>query len=109
MATERIFEPGIISSKIDMQGMTAEGGATVTIEINTSKICRNGQQEIKDKENVSYKYYRTMKYRQPVRVTPQLRRVHRHRRGVDVFGRFHHYTPIVHQQAALNKAWNQRP
>lgn len=76
VATERLFEPGIISSKIDMQGMTrTEGGATVTIEIQyfESSAPEDAQQEIKDKEgNVSYKYYRTMKYRQPVRFTLQL-------------------------------------
>lgn len=74
--TERVFEPGIISSKIDMQGMTrTEDGATVTIEIQyfEGSAPEDAQQEIKDKEgNVSYKYYRTMKYRQPVRFTVQL-------------------------------------
>ena len=76
VATERLFEPGIISSKIDMQGMTrTEGGATVTIEIQffEASAPEDAQQEIKDKEgNVSYKYYRTMKYRQPLRYTVQL-------------------------------------
>ena len=76
VANERLFEPGIISSKIDMQGMTrTEGGATVTIEIQffEASAPEDAQQEIKDKEgNVSYKYYRTMKYRQPLRYTVQL-------------------------------------
>lgn len=74
--TERVFEPGIISSKIEMQGMTrTEDGATVTIEIQyfEGSAPEDGKQEIKDKEgNVSFKYYRTMKYRQPLRFTVQL-------------------------------------
>ena len=113
VATERIFEPGIISSKIDMQGMTrTEGGATVTIEIQyfEGSAPEDGQQEIKDKEgNVSYKYYRTMKYRQPVRVTLQLPD------GSIAIDEiltssedFTTYTSDKYtSKSALNKAWNQ--
>ena len=111
--TERVFEPGIISSKIDMQGMTrTEDGATVTIEIQyfEGSAPEDGQQEIKDKEgNVSYKYYRTMKYRQPLRYTVQLPD------GSIVVDEvltssedFTTYTSDKYtSKSALNKAWNQ--
>ena len=111
--TERVFEPGIISSKIDMQGMTrTEDGATVTIEIQyfEGSAPEDAQQEIKDKEgNVSYKYYRTMKYRQPVRFTVQLPD------GSIVIDEvltssedFTTYTSDKYtSKSALNKAWNQ--
>ena len=111
--TERLFEPGIISSKIDMQGMTrTEGGATVTIEIQyfEGSAPEDGQQEIKDKEgNVSYKYYRTMKYRQPLRYTLQLPD------GSVIVDEvltssedFTTYTSDKYtSKSALNKAWNQ--
>ena len=113
VATERIFEPGIISSKIDMQGMTrTESGATLTIEIQyfEGSAPEDGQQEIKDKEgNVSYKYYRSMKYRQPVRFTLQLPD------GSIVIDEvltasedFTTYTSDKYtSKSALNKAWNQ--
>ena len=65
VATERIFEPGIISSKIDMQGMTRiEGGAVVTIEILNYEASDpvEGRRESRDKEgNVLYKSYLAMK------------------------------------------------
>ena len=111
--TERVFEPGIISSKIDMQGMTrTEDGATVTIEIQyfEGSAPEDAQQEIKDKEgNVSYKYYRTMKYRQPVRFTVQLPD------GSIVIDEvltssedFTTYTSDKYtSKSAMNKAWNQ--
>ena len=111
--TERVFEPGIISSKIDMQGMTrTEDGATVTIEIQyfEGSAPEDVQQEIKDKEgNVSYKYYRTMKYRQPIRFTVQLPD------GSIVIDEvltssedFTTYTSDKYtSKSALNKAWNQ--
>ena len=113
VATERIFEPGIISSKIDMQGMTrTEGGATVTIEIQyfEGSAPEDGQQEIKDKEgNVSYKYYRTMKYRQPVRVTLQLPDGSIAIDEVLTSSEdFTTYTSDKYtSKSALNKAWNQ--
>ena len=113
VATERIFEPGIISSKIDMQGMTrTEGGATVTIEIQyfEGSAPEDGQQEIKDKEgNVSYKYYRTMKYRQPVRVTLQLSDGSIAIDEVLTSSEdFTTYTSDKYtSKSALNKAWNQ--
>ncbi len=113
VATERIFEPGIISSKIDMQGMTrTEGGATVTIEIQyfERSAPEDGQQEIKDKEgNVSYKYYRTMKYRQPVRVTLQLPDGSIAIDEVLTSSEdFTTYTSDKYtSKSALNKAWNQ--
>ena len=41
---------------------------TIEIQYFEGSAPEDAQQEIKDKEgNVSYKYYRTMKYRQPVR------------------------------------------
>lgn len=113
VATERIFEPGIISSKIDMQGMTrTESGATLTIEIEyfEGSAPEDGQQEIKDKEgNISYKYYRSMKYRQPVRFTLQLPD------GSIVIDEvlnssedFTTYTSDKYtSKSALNKAWSQ--
>lgn len=113
VAMERIFEPGIISSKIDMQGMTrTEGGATVTIEIQyfEGSAPEDGQQEIKDKEgNVSYKYYRTMKYRQPVRVTLQLPDGSIAIDEVLTSSEdFTTYTSDKYtSKSALNKAWNQ--
>lgn len=113
VATERIFEPGIISSKIDMQGMTrTEGGATVTIEIQyfEGSAPEDGQQEIKDKEgNVSYKYYRSMKYRQPVRVTLQLPDGSIAIDEVLTSSEdFTTYTSDKYtSKSALNKAWNQ--
>ncbi len=113
VATERIFEPGIISSKIDMQGMTrTEGGATVTIEIQyfEGSAPEDAQQEIKDKEgNVSYKYYRTMKYRQPVRVTLQLPDGSIAIDEVLTSSEdFTTYTSDKYtSKSALNKAWNQ--
>ena len=113
VATERIFEPGIISSKMDMQGMTrTEGGATVTIEIQyfEGSAPEDGQQEIKDKEgNVSYKYYRSMKYRQPVRVTLQLPDGSIAIDEVLTSSEdFTTYTSDKYtSKSALNKAWNQ--
>ena len=110
---ERLFEPGIISSKVDLQGMTrTEGGATVTIEIQyfEGSSPEDAQQEIKDKEgNVSYKYYRTMKYRQPVRYTMQLPD------GSVVIDEVltssedftTHTSNKYTSKSALNKAWNQ--
>ena len=110
---ERLFEPGIISSKIDMQGMTrTDDGAIVTIEIQyfEGSAPEDSQQEIKDKEgNVSYKYYRTMKYRQPVRFTVQLPD------GSIVIDEvltssedFTTYTSNKYtSKSALNKGWNQ--
>ena len=112
VATERLFEPGIISSKIDMQGMTrTEGGATVTIEIQyfESSAPEDAQQEIKDKEgNVSYKYYRTMKYRQPVRFTLQLPDgsivIDEVLTSSDNFTT--HTSDKYTSKSALNKSWN---
>jgi len=113
VATERIFETGIIGSKIDMQGLTrTSDGATVTIEIQyfEGSAPEEGKQEIKDKEgNVSYKYYRTMKYRQPLRYTLQLPD------GSVVVDEvlassedFTTYTSDKYtSQSQLNKAWNQ--
>ncbi len=113
VATERLFEPGIISSKIDMQGMTrTEGGATVTIEIQffEASAPEDAQQEIKDKEgNVSYKYYRTMKYRQPLRYTVQLPDgsviVDEVLTSSEDFKT--HTSNKYTTKSALNKAWNQ--
>lgn len=113
VATERLFEPGIISSKIDMQGMTrTEGGATVTIEIQffEASAPEDAQQEIKDKEgNVSYKYYRTMKYRQPLRYTVQLPDgsviVDEVLTSSEDFKT--HMSNKYTSKSALNKAWNQ--
>lgn len=110
---ERLFEPGIISSKVDLQGMTrTEGGATVTIEIQyfEGSSPEDGQQEIKDKEgNVSYKYYRTMKYRQPVRYTMQLPDgsvvVDEVLTSSEDFTT--HMSNKYTSKSALNKAWNQ--
>ena len=113
VATERIFETGIIGSKIDMQGLTrTSDGATVTIEIQyfEGSAPEEGKQEIKDKEgNVSYKYYRTMKYSQPLRYTLQLPD------GSVVVDEvlassedFTTYTSDKYtSQSQLNKAWNQ--
>ncbi len=111
--TERVFEPGIISSKIDMQGMTrTEDGATVTIEIQyfEGSAPEDAQQEIKDKEgNVSYKYYRTMKYRQPVRFTVQLPDGSIAIDEVLTSSEdFTTYTSDKYtSKSAMNKAWNQ--
>ena len=112
VATERVFEPGIIGSKIDMQGMTrTEDGATVTIEIQyfEGSAPEEGKKEIKDKEgNVTFKYYRTMKYRQPIRYMVQLPD------GSIVVDEvltssedFTTYTSEKYtSKSALNKAWN---
>lgn len=112
VATERVFEPGIIGSKIDMQGMTrTEDGATVTIEIQyfEGSAPEEGKKEIKDKEgNVTFKYYRTMKYRQPIRYMVQLPD------GSIVVDEvltssedFTTYTSKKYtSKSALNKAWN---
>ena len=113
VANERLFEPGIISSKIDMQGMTrTEGGATVTIEIQffEASAPEDAKQEIKDKEgNVSYKYYRTMKYRQPLRYTVQLPDgsviVDEVLTSSEDFTT--HTSNKYTTKSALNKAWNQ--
>jgi len=113
VATERLFEPGIISSKIDMQGMTrTEGGATVTIEIQffEGSAPEDAKQEIKDKEGkVSYKYYRTMKYRQPLRYTVELPDgsviVDEVLTSSEEFTT--HTTDKYTTKSALNKAWNQ--
>ena len=51
---EFIFEAGVVSSKIDMQGMNKnEGGAIVTIDIQSyeSTSPEDGKQELKDKED----------------------------------------------------------
>ena len=112
VATERVFEPGIIGSKIDMQGMTrTEDGATVTIEIQyfEGSAPEEGKKEIKDREgNVTFKYYRTMKYRQPIRYMVQLPD------GSIVVDEvltssedFTTYTSEKYtSKSALNKAWN---
>ena len=113
VANERLFEPGIISSKIDMQGMTrTEGGAMVTIEIQffEASAPEDAKQEIKDKEgNVSYKYYRTMKYRQPLRYTVQLPDgsviVDEVLTSSEDFTT--HTSNKYTTKSALNKAWNQ--
>ena len=113
VATERIFEPGIISSKIDMQGMTRiEGGAVVTIEILNYEASDpvEGRRESRDKEgNVLYKYYLAMKYRQPIRFTLELPD------GSIVIDEmltssedFTNYTSDNYtSKSALNKAWDQ--
>ncbi|MAI23447.1 MAG: hypothetical protein CL828_05255 [Crocinitomicaceae bacterium] len=112
VATERVFERGIIGSKVDMQGMTrTEDGATVTIEIQyfEGSAPEEGKKEIKDKEgNVTFKYYRTMKYRQPIRYMVQLPD------GSIVVDEvltssedFTTYTSDKYtSKSALNKAWN---
>jgi hypothetical protein len=70
LRTEKIFEANIVGFKINMEGMTrAAGGATVNLEIQQfeSMPYEDQQQEIKAKDgSVSYKYYRTMSYRQLV-------------------------------------------
>lgn len=113
VASERIFEPGVIGSKINMEGLSrGSGGAVVTIEIQGFEGLspEEGKDEIKDKEgNVSYKYYRSMKYRQPVRYTVTLSD------GSivadEVLSSSEGYTTYTSDKytsaAALNKAWNQ--
>ncbi|MDE0979391.1 MAG: hypothetical protein OSA78_05300 [Flavobacteriales bacterium] len=110
---EFIFEAGVVSSKIDMQGMNKnEGGVVVTIDIQSfeSTSPEDGKQELKDKEgNISYKYYRTMTYRQQVRFAVTLPD------GDvvidEVIGSSENY--IAHtsnkytSKGALNKSWNQ--
>ena len=110
---EYIFEPGVVASKIDMQGMDKnEGGAIVTIDIQSFEGTspEDHTQEIKDKEgNITYKYYRTMTYRQPVRFAltlPDGNVV------IDeVIGSSKNYTTHTSNKytskGALNKAWNQ--
>ena len=109
---EYVFDPGIISSKIDMQGMTRmEGGGVVTLEIQSFEDSppEDRKQEIKDKEgNVSYRYFRTMKYRQPIRFTVELPD------GSvvldEVLTNSENYTIYTSDKytskSALNKAWN---
>ena len=110
---EFIFEAGVVSSKIDMQGMNKnEGGAIVTIDIQSyeSTSPEDGKQELKDKEgNISYKYYRTMTYRQQVRFSVTLPD------GDvvidEVIGSSENYTAHTSRKytskGALNKSWNQ--
>ncbi|MGA0435151.1 MAG: hypothetical protein ACO3MV_05735 [Flavobacteriales bacterium] len=111
--TERVFDAGVTGSKIDLQGMTrSNGGAVVTIEIQyfEASAPEEKKDEIKDKEgNVSYKYYRTMQYRQPLRYTLQLPD------GSvvvdEVLASSEGYTTYTSDKytstSALNKAWNQ--
>lgn len=113
VATERIFEAGILGSKIDLEGLTrTSGGATVTVEIQffEGSAPEDKKDEIKDKEgNITYKYYRTMQYRQPLRYTLQLAD------GSVIVDEalsssenFTTYTSDKYDsQSALEKAWNQ--
>ena len=113
VAMERVFEPGLISSKIVMEGMTRmDDGAVVTIEILNyeSSDPEDARRESRDKEgNISYKYYRTMKYRQPIRFTLELPD------GSIVIDEvltssedFTNYTSDKYtSKSALNKAWDQ--
>ena len=68
--TEKIFEANIVGSKINLEGMNrAAGGAVVNLEIQQFEFMpfEDQQQEIKAKDgSVSYKYYRSMQYRQLV-------------------------------------------
>ncbi len=110
---ERIFEHGVVSAKINMEGLAkASGGAVVEIDIQSfeGSSPEDSRQEIKDKEgNVSYKHYRSMKYRQPVRYTLTLPD------GSividEVIGSSEGY--VTHDSnkyastSALNKSWNQ--
>ena len=110
---ERIFEHGVVSAKINMEGLAkASGGAVVEIDIQSfeGSSPEDSRQEIKDKEgNVSDKHYRSMKYRQPVRYTLTLPD------GSividEVIGSSEGY--VTHDSnkyastSALNKSWNQ--
>ncbi len=110
---ERLFEPGIIGSKVNLEGMTrASDGVKVTIEIqffeHTSP--EDVKEEKKDKEgNITYNYFRTFKYSQPMRYTVQLPD------GSvildEVLGSSGEYTTYnsnkYSSKSALNKAWDQ--
>lgn len=111
--TERIFEPNIVGSKINMEGMTrTAGGAVVTLEIQQfeSMPYEDQQQEIKSKDgSVSYKYYRTMKYRQLLGMSlslPDGSVV-----ADEVLGDQVLYSTFTSNKysskSALNKSWNQ--
>lgn len=111
--TEKIFEPNIIGSKINMEGMTrTTGGAVVTLEIQQfeSMPYEDQQQEIKAKDgSVSYKYYRTMKYRQLLGMSlalPDGSVV-----ADEVLGDQVLYSTFTSNKysskSALNKSWNQ--
>jgi hypothetical protein len=111
--TEKIFEPNIVGSKINMEGMTrTAGGAVVTLEIQQfeSMPYEDQQQEIKSKDgSVSYKYYRTMKYRQLLGMSlslPDGSVV-----ADEVLGDQVLYSTFTSNKysskSALNKSWNQ--
>lgn len=110
---ERIFEHGVVSAKINMEGLAkASGGAVVEIDIQSFEGSDpvDSRLESKDKEgNISYKHYRSMKYRQPVRYTLTLPD------GSividEVIGSSEGYTTHDSNKyastSALNKSWNQ--
>lgn len=111
--TEKIFEPNIIGSKINMEGLTrAAGGAVVTLEIQQFETMpsEDQRQEIKSKDgSVSYKYYRTMQYRQLLGMSlslPDGSVV-----ADEVLGDQVLYSTFTSNKysskSALNKSWNQ--
>ena len=111
--TEKIFEANIVGSKINMEGMTrAAGGAVVNLEIQQFETMpyEDQKQEIKAKDgSVSYKYYRTMQYRQLVGVSlslPDGSVVADEVMGDQVL--YSTFTSNKYaSKSALNKSWNQ--
>ena len=113
MRTEKIFEPNIVGAKINLEGLTrADGGAIVNLEIQQFEAMpyEDQQQEIKAKDgSVSYKYYRTMQYRQLVGMSVSLPD------GSvvvdEVLGDPTLYSTFTSNKyaskSALNKSWNQ--
>ena len=110
---ERIFDHGMVSAKINMEGLAkGTGGAVVKIEIQAfeGSSPEDAQQEIKDKAgNISYKHSRSMKYRQPVRYTLTLSDgsivVDEVIGSSEVY--MTHFSNKYASTSALNKSWNQ--
>ena len=111
--TEKIFEANIVGSKINLEGMNrAAGGAVVNLEIQQFEFMpfEDQQQEIKAKDgSVSYKYYRSMQYRQLVGMSlslPDGSVV-----ADEVIGDQVLYSTFTSNKyasrSALNKSWNQ--
>ncbi len=111
--TERIFEQSIVASKINLEGLKrAPGGAVVNLEIQQFETMpfEDRQQEIKAKDgSVSYKYFRTMMYRQLVVMSLTL--PDGSSMAAEVLGDEALYLTFTsnryNSKSALNKSWSQ--
>ena len=109
---ERLFESNAIAAKVSMEGLTkASGGVVVSIEIQGFEATEpeDAQDELKDKEgNIYYKYFRSMKYRQPVRYSVALPDGSVIVDEIDSASENYktHVSSKYGSRSALDKAWN---